>query len=77
MSWPSGLLASRPFTFATLDRAPDLDSSLDLFTGVIWPFDLSWWITSDVDLDHSLVGGSAELVERCRTDGRFEALPIE
>ncbi|MEL6982516.1 MAG: hypothetical protein AAFO29_08835 [Actinomycetota bacterium] len=74
---PAVHLGSRPFHAGSLQNAGDLDASLEVFTGVIWPLDLSWWITSDIDLDYTIVGGSTDLIDRCLADDRFEVLPFD
>ncbi|MGH7174884.1 MAG: hypothetical protein ACREGR_00810 [Minisyncoccia bacterium] len=40
-----------------------------------WPADRAWCVASEIDLQWTYVGGSAELVNRILTDDRIEALP--
>jgi hypothetical protein len=44
--------------------------------GVWWPQDRAWCVGSDADIDSSVVGGSAALVDLVLTDPRLEALPV-
>ena len=43
---------------------------------VLWPADRMWYVATDVDLDSTLVGGSAELIRTLSADERVEAHPI-
>jgi hypothetical protein len=40
-----------------------------------WPEDRAWFVASEIDLDSTYVGGSAELVARLLADARLEAVP--
>lgn len=45
---------------------------------VLWPVAArSWFVASDVDLDSTYVGGSAELIAAILRDPRLEALPVD
>lgn len=46
------------------------------FPGVLWPEDRSWYLSTDVDYDSTLVGGSEEFIDYLLTDQAVEALPI-
>jgi hypothetical protein len=54
-----------------------LESLAPHFTGVIWPDDMSWWITSDMDLSSTIVCGSRVAVAKILTSHHFEAAPIK
>ncbi len=72
----SANFGSRQFFCASLADGKALDTSLEVFTGVIWPDDLSWWVTTDIDLDFTLVGGSVDDVDAAIENYRFEALAL-
>ena len=40
-----------------------------------WPADRAWFVSTDIDLPCTYVGGSASLVERIVVDAQLEALP--
>ncbi|MGA9774749.1 MAG: hypothetical protein WBU92_02395 [Candidatus Dormiibacterota bacterium] len=42
-----------------------------------WPADRSWCVASEIDLEWTYVGGSAELVAEIVSDTRLEALPAQ
>jgi hypothetical protein len=42
---------------------------------VMWPSDRAWFVSTDVDLDSTYVGGSAALVDALRSDRRIEVWP--
>lgn len=73
---PCATLGIREFLLATLDDPIDLVSGPQMFTGMVWASDLSWWIATDVDLDYTLVAGSAALIDTHLADPRFESLTI-
>lgn len=43
---------------------------------LVWPDDHAWVISTEVDYDSTIVGGSADLVRALRADPRLEAIPI-
>ena len=44
---------------------------------MVWPVDNSWWITNDIDLDTTYIGGSATLIEEVLACPHFESFPVE
>ncbi len=44
---------------------------------LIWPFDRSWFVVSEVDFDSTLVGGSEALVQALASDERLETQFID
>ncbi|NLT27336.1 MAG: hypothetical protein GXX90_11975 [Microbacteriaceae bacterium] len=44
---------------------------------VIWPDDRAWAVVTEIDLDSTIVAGSAELVRAICADPAIEALPID
>lgn len=42
---------------------------------VMWPADRAWFVSTDVDLDSTYVGGSTALVNALRSDRRLEVWP--
>ncbi|MFP3965978.1 hypothetical protein SMC26_26970 [Actinomadura fulvescens] len=44
---------------------------------LFWPDDRAWCVATDIDLDWTYVGGSAELIRTLVADSRWEAFPIE
>lgn len=55
-------------------------SGLDGFTvhsaNLIWPTSRSWFVSSEIDFDSTLVGGSAELIDRVLNTPGLEAWPV-
>jgi hypothetical protein len=45
--------------------------------GLVWPADRSWFVATDVDLDSTLLGGSAELVEAVIESPDLEAWQVQ
>lgn len=43
---------------------------------LLWPADRAWFLSTEVDDDSTVVGGSAELVAAICADARLEALPL-
>jgi len=43
---------------------------------IIWPEDRAWCVATEIDLDSTYLGGSAELIESLVADDRFEALEV-
>ena len=44
---------------------------------VMWPADRAWFLSNDVDLDSTYIGGSAALVEALVADRGIEAWPVQ
>lgn len=44
--------------------------------GILWPDDRAWTLTSEVDLDSTVIGGSVDLIAALCADDRIEALRI-
>jgi hypothetical protein len=64
--------------FAVTNSAEHSIASLaPWFTGVIWPDDMSWWITSDMDLSSTIACGSESTVANVLVSNDFEAAPIK
>jgi hypothetical protein len=43
---------------------------------LIWPDDHAWLVATEIDLDSTYVGGSAEAIDDLLTDQRLEAMPV-
>lgn len=43
---------------------------------IIWPTDRAWFVSTDVDLDSTFMGGSSALVDALRSDDRLEVWPV-
>lgn len=46
------------------------------FPGVLWPEDQSWYLSTDVDYNSTLVGGTDEFISSLIADQPLESLPI-
>lgn len=46
------------------------------FPALLWPEDRSWYLSTDVDYNSTLVGGSQEFIDALLLDDSIEALPI-
>jgi hypothetical protein len=44
---------------------------------LLWPADRSWCMSTEIDFDSTLVGGSAELVTAVLTASALDAWPVE
>ncbi|MGH9198135.1 MAG: hypothetical protein ACRD1T_20680, partial [Acidimicrobiia bacterium] len=42
-----------------------------------WPADRSWFVSTDIDLDSTYVGGSKDCIDELMSDASFETLPID
>ena len=42
-----------------------------------WPADRAWFVSTDIDISSTYVGGSAELAERLLADELLEVFPAE
>ena len=49
----------------------------DQTAGLIWAADRSWWLTTDIDLDSTYIGGSARLIESVLAADKLEAWPAQ
>lgn len=64
-------------------RAPLTMIGAPFFDGVeqtahlMWAADRSWWLSTDIDLNTSYIGGSAELIEAVLGSAALEAWPVE
>jgi hypothetical protein len=43
---------------------------------IYWPEDRAWCVATEIDLDSTYLGGSADLIEKLLADDRFEALAV-
>ena len=69
-----GLLGRSYLLYAgPLAAAPTLDLPLNLW----WPDDRAWCVATDVDLDSTYLGGSAELVSSLLAHPDLEVLPAD
>ena len=65
-----------------LDAAQDLgwhlsdDEFIPQSPNVFWPEDHAWCVTTDIDLDSTYIGGSAELARDLLVDARLEVVPV-
>ncbi|MCY4128886.1 MAG: hypothetical protein OXG15_06545 [Gammaproteobacteria bacterium] len=60
----------------TMLDIPFLQYSLQT-ANVIWAHDRTWWITNDIDLDTTYIGGSKKLVEGLLASDDLEVWPAE
>ncbi len=74
--FPLVVLGMREVRLATLDHSNDLAAGPETFTGMIWAPDLTWWVSTDIDLDYTLIGASASVIDAHLADPRFESLAI-
>ena len=44
---------------------------------LIWAADRSWWLTTDIDLDSTYIGGSARLIESVLATDKLETWPAQ
>jgi len=61
------------------ERVPWTDRDAPQWTAspsIVWPDDRAWVLVTEVDVDSTIVGGSAELVDALLNDPRIEALPL-
>ncbi|MGC1852417.1 MAG: hypothetical protein WA687_08265 [Solirubrobacterales bacterium] len=68
-----------PVSAATQIREPDDRSGGGLAPtspNLMWPADCAWFLASDIDIDSTLVGGSAKLIEAIIEADEIEAWPV-
>jgi hypothetical protein len=53
-----------------------MDTFLPEAPAIWWPDDRSWCVGSSMDIDSTVVGGSASLIEDVLADPRLEAFPV-
>lgn len=73
------VLVTGPVSAAAQIREPDDHSDGGLAPtspNLMWPADRAWFLASDIDIDSTLVGGSATLIEAIIEANEIEAWPI-
>lgn len=73
IGWRSGELLATGCTGVEFDPSDFHPQPPNL----IWPEDRAWFVASEIDLDSTYVGGSADLIEALLADDRLEALPAD
>ena len=58
--------------FSPVFKRPSLDRTANL----IWAADRSWWLTNDIDLDTSYIGGNARLIDSLLASDDLEVWPV-
>lgn len=53
-----------------------LERPVDNPPNIWWPESRAWCVATEIDLDYTLVGGSAELIHRIRGDDELETFPV-
>lgn len=49
----------------------------DKTANLIWCDDPNWWITTDIDLNSTYIGGDKELIQEVLGSPALEALPVK
>lgn len=81
-SFPTARLGLREYVlfgvqFATLADAFHSESGfLFDFPALLWPEDRSWYLSTDVDYNSTLAGGSQEFIDALLAHKTIEALPL-
>lgn len=55
----------------------ELDGLFPRSPNFIWPSDRTWFLSTDIDLDSTLIGGSRGLIDELQTADDLEVLPVK